>query len=178
MTARFRPAEAVQSLEVDADVLLYRPDEIHRLTGSGVAIWRLLDRAPTREELVRALTEQHPDTASDALATEVHAFLDDLVGRELVATGPDEPPAARVSVPDHVAWTAPDGATVVVADLRTGERRSLSPTASSVWLAVVTGEPMDRVVARMREDYTDLPEDVEAQVGSLVAHLLDEGLLA
>ena len=160
-------------IRIDDAVLAFVDDTIHLLSGSAADVWAAVDGTRRTSEVVTALAARH-DGAGD-LAGDVTVFVDDLVRRRLLVRR-DEPTGARARVPSHVAWTAEQGL-VVLADLRTGERRTLSATASRIWDLTVGGASREALLERLAVEFTDLPATFPHDVDQLLGALVAEGLI-
>lgn len=89
-TPRYVRTDAVLTREVETAVLLLRPDggEVLSLSGSGTAIWELLRRPMTMEELVQKLAERYhvaPDRIAEDVRGTVHSLLDRSLLRQAAA---------------------------------------------------------------------------------------------
>ena len=173
MTAAVEVAPGTDMMSVDGEVLVFDGTMIHLMSGSGAEIWRAVDGRRSRDEIVDQLAAQHPATAG--VADDVRAYLDDLVARGLLVEGLRKREDGYV-VPEHVGWVI-DGGHVVVLDLLSGERHSLSTTASRIWSYLGSGMPETRMVDRLRDEFPDAPASLESDVAALVQDLRDRGLL-
>jgi hypothetical protein len=160
-------------IRMDDAVLAFVDDTIHLLSGTAAEVWAAVDGTGRTSDLVAALAARHHGTGD--LAGDVTAFVDDLVRRRLLVRR-DEPTGALGRVPSHVAWTAEPGL-VALADLRTGDRRTLSATASRVWELTAGGASRDALLEALSVEFTDLPTTFSDDVDQLVETLVHEGLL-
>ena len=174
MTDYLTVASRVETLAFSSDeILVFDGATLHLLAGSSAEIWHAVNGQRSREEIGRLLAERHEDAD---VADQVHAFVDSLTGRGLLAFN-REPGSRELAVDDDVAWTVDEGR-VVVLNLLTGERRTLSDSASAVWELVVAGRSRDETLVELAGAFTDLPEGFAEQVDALLQQLVDEGLLA
>jgi len=169
--ARLRRTATYAAEDLDGDVLLYDGDTLQLLEGVAAYLWARLDGSRTVEELVAAAAQVFAAPA-EQVDRDVRAFLFQLEIRGLVEPVED----AGHLVPDTVGWVR-DGGEVLLIDLASGRRRTLSPTGASIWEAVADEGTLDAVVARVRDEYPDAPPELREQVGQLLDELVAEGLL-
>ena len=88
MTAIAKLTDRFTETEIDDEIVVMKLDsgDFFSITGTGCAIWRLIDGARDRVALVAALLAEFPDGA-DAIAGDVDAFLRTLQDEGLLAAG-------------------------------------------------------------------------------------------
>ena len=166
-------APGTDALVVEGEVLVFDGSMIHLLSGTGALIWQAVDGRRDRDDVVLHLAERHRDAAG--LADDVRGYLDDLLARGLLVDGLHDRPAG-FAVPDHVAWVV-DGDQVVVLDLTSGERRTLSASAARIWTHVTEGLTTAEVADRLADDFPDAPASLSDDTSALVEMLVAQGLL-
>jgi len=79
MPAISKRIDAFSETELDDEIVVMKLDsgEFFSLTGSGAAIWRLIDGARDRDALVAALCDEFAGETKE-IADDVDAFLDEL----------------------------------------------------------------------------------------------------
>jgi len=172
MSGYLTPSATTTTLRVEESVLAYNGDRIHFLTGSAAEIWDLLDGSSTEADITSVLAARHPDPA---VAQETRRFVAELIDNGLVTESPI-PSGNGLRVPHHVSWTE-DGESVLVADMHSGVRRTLSPTAARVWVLLVAGYDRTEVSAQLADEFADAPPGFDKDVAQLIDSLLDQGLL-
>ena len=173
MTGYLRIPESVQSLEMDDAVLVFTIGRIHLVADSAAEIWRALDGSTTTEDVVKLLSDRHG--RSSQVSADIRRFVSELIDSGLVDES-DEPAGNGPSVPAHVAWTT-DADRVVVADLRSGARTTLTTTASLIWELIVAGVSRAELIREVNREFPDAPPHVEREVDGLIDSLLDQALL-
>ncbi len=85
--ARFAQSQTALSRSVGPDVLLAATegDEIEVLSGTAAVIWRFLDTPSTLGHLVEVLADVYR-RPPDAIAGDIEALLQDLMGRGFLVT--------------------------------------------------------------------------------------------
>ena len=169
-----RLASGVDWIDIDGQVLLLDQEQLYLLDLSASQIWTSIDGCRSAAQIGRALKVRYPEAL--LLEADVTAFVEDLVERGL-ATIVARPTGDGLRIPDHVGWTQ-DGATVIIADLRTGAREALSDSGTQVWLGVVDGMGRQALLARLNSRYSSTPLDVGDTVDALLDSLLHQGFLA
>lgn len=88
MNAIAKLADSFAETEIDDEIVLMRLDtgEFFSLTGTGREIWRLIDGARDRRELIAALTARFEGDEAE-VARDVDEFLAQLSGAGLLAGG-------------------------------------------------------------------------------------------
>lgn len=167
-------APGVDWHEVDGSVLVLHGGLIHLLTDSSAEIWQAVDGSSTTSDLAAMLSRRHPE--STQAVEDVARIVSDLTDRGLLIRL-DHPTGSGYRVPAHVAWVADDHS-VIVADLRSGVRRALTPSASAAWAGVAEGESRSTLLASILELFPDAPTDYASDVDALLDSLVEEGLLA
>ena len=150
MSGYLTPSATTTTLRVEESVLAYNGDRIHFLTGSAAEIWDLLDGSSTEADITSVLAARHPDPA---VAQETRRFVAELIDNGLVTESPI-PSGNGLRVPRHVCWTE-DGESVLVADMHSGVRRTLTPTAARVWVLLVAGYDRTEVTAQLADEFAD-----------------------
>lgn len=173
MTRALMVAPGVDTLVVDGEVLVFDGTMIHLMSGSGVDIWHAADGRRSRDQIISELAGRHPSV--EAVAADVAAYVDDLVERGLLMES-ESRPEDGFNTCEHVGWTT-DGDLVVVLDLRTGARQTLSATASRAWLHLADGLSRDAMVTRLGEEFPDAPASFVSELEALVDTLCAQGLL-
>lgn len=167
-------APGMETLTMDDEVLVFDGDIIHLMEGSGAEIWRAVESRHTADEIVADLVLRHPETPG--VETDVRAFIDDLVARGLV-TPEGHRREAGYDVPGHVAWTT-DDLSVTILDLDSGQRQTLSLTASRTWVHLADGLSLEATLTRLAEEFPDAPASFAEETETFVGLLCDQGLLA
>ena len=85
-------------------------------------------------------------------------------------------PKAPVPNPAVACRPADDGWMVLV-NLDTGRSLALNPTAAAVWRLVDGRRTPAGIVAALAETFTDVPDHVARDVGSVLASLFDCGIV-
>jgi hypothetical protein len=82
----FRRADGVLSEMADGRAMLAGASgsEVIVLNEVGTLVWDLLADHGDPEQLVHLVHEAYPEVPADSIGSDVHAFLDELVGAELV----------------------------------------------------------------------------------------------
>jgi Coenzyme PQQ synthesis protein D (PqqD) len=155
-------------------VLVFDGDMIHLMEGSGAEIWRAIDGRRTADQIVADLVRRH--AATPAVESDVRAFIDDLVSRGLVAPHGHRREAGY-ELASHVAWTS-DGAAITLLDLISGQRQTLSLTASRTWVHLADGLSLEATLTRLAEEFPDAPPSFAEETEAFVGLLCDQGLLA
>lgn len=163
-------SDAVDSVDIDGDVLLYDGKHLRLLAGTAAAIWRALDGGTSVQEVLAALA---PGDAEGETA--VLTFLDELVGQGLIHVLADDA-LPRYVVREHVAHVA-DGVQTLLLDAQTGVRRALSESASVIWQITCARPDLRGVVTEVRRTYPDAPASLEAEVARLLDELVAAGFL-
>jgi len=166
-------APGVEWREIDGSVLILHEELIHLLTGSSAEIWLAIDGSSTARELAAMLSRRHQGSAG--VSDDVADFIADLTLRGLLVQL--ESAAGGYRVPSHVAWVVDDDGSVVIADLRSGSRRTLSSTATAAWAGVAVGKPRRALLQSILETFPDAPADYAGEVDALIDSLVAEGLL-
>lgn len=166
-------APGTDALVMDDEVLVFDGSMIHLLSGSGALIWQAVDGRRDRDDVVLHLAARHHDASG--LADDVRGYLDDLLARGLLVDGLHDRPAGW-TVPGHVAWVH-DGDQVVVLDLSSGERQTLSASAARIWTHLSDGLPTAEVVDRLGQEFPDAPASLADDTSALVDALVTRGLL-
>jgi len=88
MIAIAKRTEAFSETEIDDEVVLMKLDsgEFFSITGTGRAIWAMIDGRRDRAAVVAALAAQF-DAPEAEIAADVDEFLDQLTGEGLLAAG-------------------------------------------------------------------------------------------
>jgi len=81
-------ADRFTEADIDSEIVIMRLDsgEFFSLTGTGAAIWRLIDGQRDRDALIHAAAREF-DGPGDDIARDVDAFLAQLTTTGLLATG-------------------------------------------------------------------------------------------
>lgn len=84
---------AVSTTAVEDDLFLVEPEgqDVYYLDAMTSGIWRLLEEAASREEILATYAEAFPDQDAATLSRDVGAALDDMVARGLVLIAPERP---------------------------------------------------------------------------------------
>jgi hypothetical protein len=161
------------SLRVDDSVLLFHDDRIHLVKGTAMTIWDAVDGRTSVEQIAAVVANAHP--GAEDVSGQDEQFLLDLKASGFInfRTNPAD---EVVAVEPHVAWVLDEGL-VTIADLLTGQRRTLSATASEVWMVLCNGDPLDTVATQVRGNYPDAGPELEEDVIALVSALVDAGYL-
>ena len=173
-TAPLALAPGVETLEIDGEVLVFDGEVIHLMEGSGAEIWRAVDGRRTPVEIVDDLVDRH--AGAPGVEMDVRAFLDDLLSRGLVIWAAS-PQAPAFAVPAHVAWSI-DGSSVTLLDLGAGNRQTLNPTASRVWVLLAGGLSLESTLTRLVEEFPDAPPSLAEDTQAFVDLLCSQHLLA
>lgn len=165
--------DAVSSVDVDGDVLLFDGEDLHRLAGSAAAVFRAVDGVRTVDHIVRDLVgEFRGDPA--IIANDVRTVLDELTRQHLLDLV-DPAPGTVYLRPGWVAFVREED-TVALADLRTGHRYSLAGTGAQSWGLLIRFGSIEKVLLSLAADYPDVPT-LRDDLVALVEHLTTAGLL-
>jgi hypothetical protein len=175
MTSWLSMAPGVEWIAIDQAVLVYDGDLVNLLEGSAAEVWRALEHSTSDDDVAALLAGRHPEAAG--VAGEVTAFLSDLLERGLIVSAA-EPGGSGIVCPEHVAWTLDDDGRVVVADLGTGRRETLSASASRVWVLTLADMTSTDLVRQLLLEFPDAPKAVAEEVELLRSELVARGLLA
>ena len=173
MTGYLRIPESVQSLEMDDAVLVFTIGRIHLVADSAAEIWRALDGSTTTEDVVKLLSDRHGP--SSQVSGDIRRFVGELIDSGLVCES-DEPVGNGMSVPSHIAWTT-DAGQVVVVDLRTSSRTTLTTTASLIWSLTVAGVSRKELIRAVNREFPDAPPEFVREIDGLLTSLIDQGFL-
>jgi len=85
--------------------------------------------------------------------------------------------AQRFRTADRVVATEQADTTILM-DLRSGRYHTLNPVGGLIWSVLATGAPLDRAIARVREEFGDAPEEqLTDDVEEFVRNLLSAKLI-
>ena len=161
----------VADVDLDGDALLFDGEMLHRLTGTGAAVWRHIDGVRTVSDIVTLLAAEYA-AEEQVVAADVQQLCDQLEQQGVIVLA--EPAAGGHFVrPAHVGWVR-DGDHVLVGDLRSGTRHALTPTGAQVWELACDRLSSAEVVAVLQAEH---PDADAADVTGLLDHLCDAGLL-
>ena len=82
----YRRRDGVATQVIDGAASLFDPaaGELITLNRTGSVLWELLEGPSSREGMVAALAERHPDVDGGQLGADVDAFVAELHGRGLI----------------------------------------------------------------------------------------------
>ena len=109
------------------------------------------------------------------MEADVRRFVSEVTDGGLAVQQPAAPGNGLVK-PDHVAWTQ-DRDSVVIADLHSGDRVVLTPTAGRIWMLTMAGMRRDDLAGELARRYPDAPARLDREVESLWDSLIGRGLL-
>lgn len=159
---------------VEDSVLVLHDDLLHNLTGSSAEIWRAIDGSMRASDIAALLSARHPE--STQVSEDVGQFVGELARRGLLVHL-ERPTGTRCRVPEHVAWVPEDDGSVALADLRTGQRHSLTPTGGLIWTLALSGLDRDLMEEEIFERFPDAPPGHAQEIDRVLDSLVAEGLL-
>lgn len=163
-------SDAVDSVDIDGDVLLYDDEHLRLLAGPAALLWRTMGGGTCVQELLDALAPGDADGE-----TAVLAFLEELMDLGLIRVAPDDE-VPRYVLAQHTAHVA-DGVQTLLLDMQTGVRRSLSTSASVIWRVLCAHPDLQSITEQVRRAYPDAPASLEAEVTRLLDELVAAGFL-
>lgn len=168
------PADEVETLDIDGEILIWTGETLHLLTGQGAQIWQRIDGLSTAEEIAEDLAATFDGPAA-AIERDVVSFIDELLQirvLESVTIGP----GPRYAIPDDVGYVR-DADIVVLGRFGPGLRRTLSPTAARIWELAGDRHSNAEIVAALRGEFPDAPTGLEHDVQEVLDQLVAAGLL-
>ena len=169
--AHLRRSTGIDAVELDGDVLLYDGRTLQLLEGVAAYLWRSLDGRVTVPELVRTAAADFAAPLQQ-VDQDVRGFLADLEQQGLVERSIDE----RYVPGRAVGWVR-DGDAVLLIDLATGHRATLTTTGGSLWEALMSDGRLTEAAERLRDQYPDAPDDLHEVLAVLVGQLAQAGFL-
>ena len=171
---RLVPADAVETVDLDGDVLIWDGEMLHLLADWGAEIWRRIDGRSTAEEIATDVVATSVGPRAE-IERDVLSYLDELLDARLLVAVPAVR-GLRYDVPTNVGHVREEE-TLVLGLYGPGRRHTLSPTAARIWELAAAECALSEVVSSLRAEFPDAPDTVEQHVRTLLDQLVDAGLL-
>jgi hypothetical protein len=164
------------SIDFEEAALLYHGNDLLLLSSTASEIWRELDGLRTLGDVARRVSGRYPEEDAH-VADEVAEFLAQLLRSGVVRTA-EAAHGVPVKVTAACAFAEDEGDALLLLNLLTGRRLTLTGPGPRIWQAVVARQPLRALICDLQRDFPDDAARIEADVADLLERLTEEGLLA